>query len=545
MTVVAPKLSQQQQQKPAAPRPGPMRARFAFGAQPLLALTHDEQLLATLKKVSDSGHEVWPAGSEVDLGNALMTNDAGVVLIDCAATATPIATLTQRLHAQFPELVLIVTGGAGEQAGLAAQIADGSVHRFLHKPASEQRVRLFVDAAWRRHAATRALPQLGRAAAQRWPGGGGKWWLGLVVLAAVAAPLLWIGIRTSQGPANAGASATSTVAPGDTADERALDALLTDAETRLQAHDLEGAQQLVDRARVLNPTHPRVVFLNAQINAQRQHAAAHAQRAAPGAAAPAEVPSAPPVLAAPGEAAEPAQAAATGASALPAAAPGPASGNDGADALARLTLAFNMSLEQGHIVTPADDSAKFYLAQLLQQDAGSAATDTARSAYRARVLAEAHGALQQQDLAATRRWLAEGRAAGADAAELSTLEATLAAGEQQVRQAQAAQQAQPAQPAEPTPSVVSESSLTRTRYVPPQFPDNARQRGIGGWVELQFLVGTDGKVSDVAIVGAEPAGIFEQAALEAVHNWRYQPVVRDGQTVSQRARVRLRFALLR
>jgi protein TonB len=52
-------------------------------------------------------------------------------------------------------------------------------------------------------------------------------------------------------------------------------------------------------------------------------------------------------------------------------------------------------------------------------------------------------------------------------------------------------------------------------------------------------------VSDVAVVGAEPAGIFEQAALDAVRHWRYQPVVHGGRAASQGARVRLRFTVQR
>jgi protein TonB len=62
-------------------------------------------------------------------------------------------------------------------------------------------------------------------------------------------------------------------------------------------------------------------------------------------------------------------------------------------------------------------------------------------------------------------------------------------------------------------------------------------------VDLQFLVGTDGSVSDAAVVGAQPAGIFEQAAIEAVQHWRYQPVMHDGHAINQRARVRVRFAV--
>jgi len=39
--------------------------------------------------------------------------------------------------------------------------------------------------------------------------------------------------------------------------------------------------------------------------------------------------------------------------------------------------------------------------------------------------------------------------------------------------------------------------------------------------------------------------VFEQAAVDAVRHWRYQAVVHDGQSVSQRARVRLRFTVQR
>ena len=64
-----------------------------------------------------------------------------------------------------------------------------------------------------------------------------------------------------------------------------------------------------------------------------------------------------------------------------------------------------------------------------------------------------------------------------------------------------------------------------------------------GWVDVTFLVNADGTVSEAAIVGAQPVGIFEQSALEAVRRWRYQPVMHDGAPVTQHARVRLRFAV--
>ena len=169
----------------------------------------DARLLATLKKVSEPGHEVHAAGSEIDLSTALMAFHAGVAVLDCAALATPVAQLAARLHVQFPELVLIVAGGIDDQGALAAQITDGSVHRFLHKPVSEQRVRLFVEAAWRRHEEANALPHM-RATRAPQPGArAARWWLIALVLAAVAAPIAWF-VRQNAGPP---AESPATTAP--------------------------------------------------------------------------------------------------------------------------------------------------------------------------------------------------------------------------------------------------------------------------------------------------------------------------------------------
>ena len=182
------------------------------------------------------------------------------------------------------------------------------------------------------------------------------------------------------------------------------------------------------------------------------------------------------------------------------------------------------------MLDPASDSARFYLTQLTQRAPDDPLTQRAHSAYAARLLDEARAALRGQDLAGTRRWLTEARGAGADASALGTIETGLRAAQDDAQQAQ---------------SYVDAAALTRTRYLAPQFPEAARKRGLDGWVDLQFVVGTDGAVGDVAVVGAQPVGIFEQAALDAVRHWRYQPALRAGQAVSQHARVRLRFTVQR
>lgn len=79
--------------------------------------------------------------------------------------------------------------------------------------------------------------------------------------------------------------------------------------------------------------------------------------------------------------------------------------------------------------------------------------------------------------------------------------------------------------------------------VDPDYPPRARQRGIEGWVEVEFTITPLGTVQDPKILRASPSGIFEQAVLRAVRRWRYNPRIKDGVAVSRTERTRLRFEL--
>jgi len=117
----------------------------------LLVLTRDPALSQTLKGLG-SDHNIVSVAAETDLAGELVGNhQMGAAIIDAAAVTGAIEQLTEKLKSQFPDLVLIVAGSGSDQTALTAQITSGTVYRFLHKPVSEQRVRLFVDAAWRRH----------------------------------------------------------------------------------------------------------------------------------------------------------------------------------------------------------------------------------------------------------------------------------------------------------------------------------------------------------------------------------------------------------
>jgi TonB family protein len=196
--------------------------------------------------------------------------------------------------------------------------------------------------------------------------------------------------------------------------------------------------------------------------------------------------------------------------------------------MAKLSQAFNQRLAQGRLVEPPNDSAKFYLAQLTQAEATHPSTVLARQALGSRLLEEARGAVTRQDYAAARRWMGEARDAGVDAAGTAQIE-------QQITTAQTN--------AERANEIITAKALTRTRYSTPDYPEVARSRGAQGYVDIIFTVRTDGSVGDVTVAGAEPAGIFEQAAMASVRKWRYAPVIRDGRPVEQRARVRISFAM--
>src|SRR5688500_3542095 len=116
----------------------------------LVVLTSDVELLQTLRAVA-ADHDISTVGAEADLAQHLLNDHAGVAVLDTASVTTPIGQLCDRLKSQFPDLVLVVAGRVEDQALLTTQITRGTVYRFLHKPVSEQRVRLFVTAAWRRH----------------------------------------------------------------------------------------------------------------------------------------------------------------------------------------------------------------------------------------------------------------------------------------------------------------------------------------------------------------------------------------------------------
>jgi protein TonB len=93
------------------------------------------------------------------------------------------------------------------------------------------------------------------------------------------------------------------------------------------------------------------------------------------------------------------------------------------------------------------------------------------------------------------------------------------------------------------PEMVPVSQLTRINYVGPEYPRAARRRNVQGSVDVGFVVTTDGRVRSLTVLSSDPGDTFDQAALDAVEQWRFEPVMENGAAVEKRTAVRLAFNL--
>lgn len=96
----------------------------------------------------------------------------------------------------------------------------------------------------------------------------------------------------------------------------------------------------------------------------------------------------------------------------------------------------------------------------------------------------------------------------------------------------------PAAPAKPPANVVAATILTQTN---PEYPSKARDARIQGDVVLHANVDKDGKVTEVQVLSGDDT--LAQSALEAVRQWRYKPMLVDGQPKEFTTTITVTFSL--
>jgi protein TonB len=174
-----------------------------------------------------------------------------------------------------------------------------------------------------------------------------------------------------------------------------------------------------------------------------------------------------------------------------------------------------------------------------------------------KVLDSARAAIDQHRFTDADRWLVEARSEAANAATLAALQNDLAVARSKESRAksEALVAATPVNQtaAEPTgnPADAAASkaaalpALVLMQPLRPEYPRDAVQKGVEGWVELSFVVTAAGKPIDVHVTGASPAGVFDKAAVAALQRARYRPWPVTDDSAFRQATVRVSFRLSR
>jgi protein TonB len=488
------------------------KRRVAAGRH-LIALTRDPALAQTLQELAGGDLSIHLVEDLAGLADALMQHATAVALLDAKALGVPVDAAVDAVKRQFPDLRLMVAGYVAEQTLLASRIADQKVFRFVQKPASTLRLKVFLEAATLQRPERRATDRfpateaIAGAGATRPPGGFAEL---LPLLAgglavAIIAVGAWLLLRDKEDDVaveQAVAEAQGTaVVPGVAAVLASADAALVAG--NLIAADGSSAAELYREA--------------LQLDAGSTAAAEGFERAIEAALAGAE-------------------------QALLAGEPGRS----------------RETAELLRLVVPDSTRLAFLYTQIERELARMQAAATQRQSpelqRREQVRAE---------VAAEDQRNANGVVSGlVDTGELDAVRTAAVAAPEPVRAPEplplpvpVQSSTQPAEPISiPTPEsapvatrapdgtgVVSSARLQTVRRIEPEFPLAAAQQQISGWVELEFTVTTDGNVKDAVVTASEPRRTFDSAALTAMRRYRYAPVLRDGQPVEQRARLRMRF----
>jgi protein TonB len=79
--------------------------------------------------------------------------------------------------------------------------------------------------------------------------------------------------------------------------------------------------------------------------------------------------------------------------------------------------------------------------------------------------------------------------------------------------------------------VVSDGEYLPIVKVAPEYPRRALQRGIEGYVIVEYTVTKLGTVENPRVIEAEPAGMFDEAAIKSALKYKYKPRVVDGEPI--------------
>jgi TonB family protein len=185
-------------------------------------------------------------------------------------------------------------------------------------------------------------------------------------------------------------------------------------------------------------------------------------------------------------------------------------------------------LNQGQLLDPASDSARYYVTTLQQQYPDYPALASVVDSLKAQLLTGAEDAAKREDVARAQRMLEEARKLGASGAGLESAAAAVGSAQHRAE-------------ALTKPTAVREDLIVRR--VNPDYPASAERKGIEGFVDMQFVATATGEVKDIVVTNAQPQGVFEDSAMRALKRWKFKPTQIDGAPHDQLMALRMRFTV--
>jgi len=93
------------------------------------------------------------------------------------------------------------------------------------------------------------------------------------------------------------------------------------------------------------------------------------------------------------------------------------------------------------------------------------------------------------------------------------------------------------------PLAHAQSDVVVIKRVQPKYPRRAAMARKEGYVTMSFTISTDGSVKDINVVKAKPKRVFDRAAVRALSQWVFEPVMVDGVPTDKQVTLTIDFKL--
>ena len=602
----------------------------------VLVLTEDDFFLLAVRRVVTLPNRVWHATSQTQAADMLLSSPCAVALIDLALVQNQLEQVMTRLREVLPDLGFVAAGEPEEQTRLTRFLHHDELQGFIAKADAAEKLAVVLEAGINRHLELKSDSEASVAAASK--SGRGPMYAAIgcaaVVVAVLAGWLLMRGGSEDAVPTDAstaGSAATGTVDPavvvetelqkardafeagryidpkaggalehyklalaadpasGEARDgvHRVAEVMLARAEAALLDQRTRDAGAAIKLAKSIEPTHPRIAVLEAQIAREADRTQSAQQEQARADAASQKLASLiklgndrlgqDKLIEPTGDSARyyfttareldsgstlPQQGLRSLGNKMLQKSSAAAARGDLVEAEQWLTQARGLGvsgidftkadrdlkngqraksgeaerlaglarerLAAGQLIAPEADSALFYVQALKSQYPSYAGLSPVTDSLRAQLLTGAEDAAARKDVSVAQKMLDEARAMGASGAGL---EAATAAVSKAKRKADAVAKPQP----------VRDDMVVKS--VTPEYPAKAQRRRVEGYVDLHFTTNETGEVVDVSVAKAEPVEVFDEAAIRALKKWKFKPLIIDGEPTSQRLALRMRFAM--